>query len=345
MENQKPTSSSDEIDLGQLFNRIGDFFRNMGLGFLRFVATLRRIPIENKLAFILIIIASVVMGVTYSNLLKKSYYESTMILSSDYLNKRLVDNTIDKLNTLAEEKNKKGLGKVLNIPDSLANNILEFAAKPFVAESDLIEMEVLKEQLKNAQANAKNEKVIEQVVKRIEIENRHAFEITVRTLNPTVINLLQVALVNYFKNNQYIKNRIAVNRSNLIEKQRKLKSDGRKLDSLKSVIYENYKTMAAQGRQGSGNVFFSEKAATDPVAIYNQSLFVQAELEDVNEDIDLGKDFEVVDGFTEFSEPASASQLKIILISIGLGILLAYLLVGLVSFNKYLSTLDQQQNS
>ena len=172
-----------------------------------------------------------------------------------------------------------------------------------------------------------------------------AFEITVRTLNPTVINLLQVALVDYFKNNQYIKNRITVTHSNLLEKQRKLKSDVRKLDSLKLMIYENYRTMANQGRQGSNNVVFSDKSVTDPIAVYNQSLYLQDQLEEVNEDIDLGKDFEVVDGFTEFSEPASASQLKIILISIGLGILLAYLLVGLVSFNKYLSTLDQQQNS
>lgn len=340
MDNQKPNTSSDEIDLGQLFSKIGDFFGNIGLGFMRFLALLRKIPLENKAAFALIIAASIVIGITYSNFLDKKYYESTMILSSNYLNKRLVDNTIDKLNLLASEPTKKGLARVLNIPDTLANNILGFTARPFIAEQDLIELEVLKEQLKNAQTNAKNEQVIEQVVKRIEIENRHAFEISVRTLNPTVIADLQTALVNFFRNNEYIKRRIEVNKSNLLEKKQKLTNDLEKLDSLKFIIYDNYKTMAAQGRQGSNNVILSDKAVTDPVEIYNQDLNLYNQLQEINEDLYLQKDFEIVDGFTEFSEPSSASTLKVIVICILVGIVVAYLLVALYSFNKYLENLS-----
>jgi len=182
-----------------------------------------------------------------------------MILSSDYLNKRLVDNSIEKLNLLAGEENKHGLAKVLNISDSLASNIVEFKARPFVSEGDLIELEVLKEQLKNAQANAKNEKVIAQVVERIEIENRHAFEITVKTYNPTFIGALQSALVNHFKNNEYIKRRIEINKTNLLEKKTKLFHDLQKLDSLKFIIFDNYKSMAAQSRQGSNNVILATR--------------------------------------------------------------------------------------
>jgi len=340
MDSQKPNTSSDEIDLGQLFSKIGDFFKGIGMGFMRFLALLRKVPLENKAAFILIIAASVVIGIAYSNFVNKQYYESTMILSSNYLNKRLVDNTIDKLNLLAGEKGKKGLAKVLNIPDTLADNILEFAAKPFVAEQDLIELEVLKEQLKNAQADAKNEKVIEQVINRIEIENRHAFEITVRTLNPTVIGNLQAALVNFFKNNEYIKKRIKVTRSNLDEKKQKLTRDLEKLDSLKSVIYDNYKNMAVQGRQGSNNVILSDKAVTDPIQIYTQDLDLYNQLQYINSEISLQRDFEIVDGFTEFSDPASASTPKIVVISILVGILVAYLLVAFINFNKYLENLS-----
>jgi hypothetical protein len=53
----------------------------------------------------------------------------------------------------------------------------------------------------------------------------------------------------------------------------------------------------------------------------------------------LQNDFEVVDGFTEFSKPTSDGPIRTsgyaILIAIGLG----YLLVALFSFNKYLSKL------
>ena len=50
-------------------------------------------------------------------------------------------------------------------------------------------------------------------------------------------------------------------------------------------------------------------------------------------------DFEVVDGFTEFSEPASASLKINIAISILIGIAVAYLIVVFTAFNKYLANL------
>jgi hypothetical protein len=339
METQKPAGPSDEVDLTQLLSKIGTFFNNMGLGTLRFLALLRRVPLENKTLFLVIIAISIVAGFSYYSV-KNRFYETTMILSSNYLNKRLVENTIEKLNLLAEEDDKRGLAKILNVPDSVASIIDEFSSKPFVEEKDLIELEVLKEQLKSAQAESKNGKVIEQVIKRIEIENRHAFEIMVKTFNPTVTTVLQTALVNFFKNNEYIKRRIEITKINLLEKKTKIFHDLQKLDSLKFIIYDNYKSMAAQSRQGSNNVILSDKAVTDPVEIYNQDLDLYNQFQSVNSQIYLQSDFEVVDGFTEFSEPSSASTWKIVALSILIGLGVAYLIVALEVFNKYLSTLS-----
>lgn len=339
-ENPKPASSSDEIDLGVLFSRIGDFFRNMGLGFMRFLALLRRIPLDNKLLFGSLILVGVAFGISYSLLLKKKFYSTTMILSSEYLNKRIVDNTIEKLNLLAEEKDKKGLANVLQISIELAGNIVDFEAKPFVADTELIELEVLKEQLKNFQSsNTKNEKVIQQIIERIEIENRHAYEITVKVYNPTVVQELEIALVNYLKNNDYLKKRVEITKTNRIARKQKLVRESLKLDSLKSVIYANYQNMASQSRQGSNNVILSDKAVTNPIEIYNQDIGLYNEIQNIDRFLYLQNDFEVVDGFTEFSKPSSSGPVRIsayaILIAIGLG----YLLVALFSFNKYLDKL------
>ncbi len=338
-ENQKQASNSDEIDLGVLFSKIGDFFKNMGLGFLRFLAVLRRIPLENKTSFILLIIASVIVSISYSNFLKKKFYSTTMILNSDYLNKRIVDNTIEKLNLLAEEEDKKGLARVLQIPDTLAKNIHDFEAKPFVDESEIIEIEILKEQLKNAQTDNKNEKVIEQVIRRIEIENRHAFEITVRVYNPTVVHELETALLNYLRNNDYLKKRIEITKSNMLARKHKLLAESQKLDSLKSVIYANYQSMATQSRQGSNNVILSDKAVTNPIEIFNQDITIYNEIQIIDRHLYLQNDFEVIDSFTEFSKPSSAGAVKVSVIAILIAIGLGYLLVGIMSFNKYLSKL------
>jgi hypothetical protein len=336
MESQKPADRADEIDLGQLFTKMGDFFASVWFGFMRFLALVRRVPIENKAIFLLLIAGAIVVGSLYANLLKKKFYETSMILSSDYLNKRIVDNTIEKLNLLAREVDTRGLARVLRIPDSLAKNILEFTAKPFVKETDLIELEVLKEQLKNAQLESKNKDVIDQVIKRIEIENRHAFEITVRVYNPTIIRDLENALILFFRDNDYVKKRIEITKTNLLAKKQKLLKDRQKLDSLKEIIYSNYKSMAMQSRQGSNNVILSDKAVTDPVQIYQQDIIAYNELETVNRDLYLQADFEVVTRFTQFSEPSSASQVKIIAIAILGAIVLGYLIIALSTFNQYL---------
>lgn len=337
-ENQKQISNSDEIDLGVLFSKIGDFFKNMGLGFLRFLALLRRIPLENKTSFIILIVASIIVGISYSTFLKKKFYSTTMILNSEYLNKRIVDNNIEKLNLLAEEDDKSGLARVLQIPDALAENIHDFEAKPFINESEIIELEVLKEQLKSAQTGD-NKNVIENVIKRIEIENRHAFEITVSVYNPTVVRELETALVNYLKNNDYLKKRVEITKSNMLARKQKLLGESQKLDSLKSVIYANYQSMAAQSRQGSNNVILSDKAVTNPIEIFNQDINLYNEIQTIDRFLYLQNDFELVDGFTEFSEPSSASPIKISAIAILIAIGLGYLLVALSSFNKYLEKL------
>ncbi|HZY83026.1 MAG TPA: hypothetical protein VFE50_26085 [Cyclobacteriaceae bacterium] len=341
MENQRSNPPSEEIDLGGLLSKIGDGIRGAWLGFMRFLALIRRVPFDNKISFIFIIGASVAIGFVFSIYLRKNYYESTMILSSNYLNKRLAESTIEKLGQLAGEGRKGGLSKTLSLKDTLADNIIGFEVKPFVEENDVIELEVLKEQLRTAQgaASAANKTVIDQVIKRIEIENRHAFEITVRTLNPAVIPNLQNAIVNYFRSNPYIKKRIEINKINLDKRREKLASDIRKLDSLKKVIYANYRSMAEQSRQGSNNVILSDKSVTDPVQLYERDLIIYQQLQDVERQLYLQPDFEVVEGFTEFSEPANASVTKMLFYSVIIGIIIAYADVALRSFNKYLANL------
>lgn len=339
MDNQKPSSSSDEIDLGRLFTKLGEGFSAMGTGFVRFIAAVRRVPLDNKLSFTIVILGSLVFGYLFAKQLRQHYYESTMILSSDYLNKRLAESSIEKLTMLASERDKQGLARILNLHDTLADNILRFDVKPFVGENEIIELEVLKEQLRTAQASLNNKEVIDQILKRIEIENRHAFEITVRTLNPGVIPNLQDALVGYFSENPYIKKRVENYGKALSQRKLMLTSDLRKIDSLKKVIYANYQSMAER-KEGSNNVILGDKPVSDPVQVYSQGLAFYNQLQEVEKAMVLRPDFEVVEGFTEFSEPASPSLMTILIYSFGIGVGFSYLGVALRHLNAYLSTVN-----
>lgn len=337
MEDQKK-QQSEELDLGTLINKIGQGLQNGWMGFVRFLAMLRRVPLENRFSFLGIIVTSILIGTLYSVFLKKDYYETRMVLSCDYFNKRLVDDMVEKLNKLAWEHEKKGLAKVLNLPDTLADNIVKFEMEPLILEDELIEIEVLREQLRNAQLNSKNEQVIAQVIQRIEIENRHAFSITVRTLSASLIPNLQEAVVRYFRSNPYIAKRIEVNMALLEKRRSDLEHDKRRLDSLKVAFYKSVELAAANG-QGSNNVVLSEKTGS-AIDVYKQAIEVYDQLASVNKGIQLQNDFEIVTGFTEFSEPANPALATILLQSILVGIGIAYIEVALRSLNKYLAKVE-----
>lgn len=338
MEGQRPDRRSDEIDISEVFSRIGGAFGRGWMRFMRFLATLRRIPSENRIVFIAAIIVSIGFGAFFSTLVGRKFYESSMMFSCDYLNTRLAEHTVGKLDRLAREQNKHGLSKALGIPDSVAKNIIGFSLRTTVNENDIVEIEVLKEQLQATQ-NGTNQKMIQEVIERIELENRHTFEITVRTLSPTVIPNLQEGLVHYLLSNPYLKKRIEENKIALQKEERRLLNDVQKMDSLKAVVNDNFRTMASQ-RQGSNNVILSDRAVSDPVQIYGQALIIYDLLKETQTDLYLSKDFEIVDDFTQFSEPASPRLAIMLLYSILIGVAVAYAFVGLKHFNKYLANLN-----
>ncbi len=340
MENPQKPVPSDEIDLGVLFSKIGDFFNNVGMGFLRALAGLRQIPTQNKTLFILLFLISVVGAVLYSKgIITKKYYESTMIINSTYLNTRMLNETVGKLNQLAKEKNKIGLAKTLQISQKLGDSISSFMSKPFVSEEEVIDLEILSEKIRNL-SEKKDTKLIDQLIGRLKIENRHSFEITVQVNSPTSIKPLETALIKYFRTDPFIKKRIDIDSINLILKKKKLESESMKLDSLKKVIFQNYQSMAQQSRQGSNNVILSDKAVTDPIQIYNQDINLYNEIQAIDRELYIKPAFEVVTGFTEFTEPASPGIAKSILIFVLIAFALGYVIVALLSFNRYLSTLS-----
>lgn len=336
MEPQKPEPKSDDIDLGRLFSRIGAGIHGTWMGGMRLLATLRRVPLENKFLFGSIIVAVVILGVVFRIGLAKNYYESKMIFSSDYLNNKLASSMVDNLNALTGEKSKAGLAEALNLPDSVAGKINGFEIIPFIDKTDVVlEVEILKEQLRATRVPA-NKVLIEDILERIELEDRHAYEITVRTLSPSIIGTIQEAVVNYFRRNPYIQKRIEINKVNLTAMKANLSRDINKLDSLKRALYTRYES---SGSQASSTVYVAEKSL-NPAEIFTEGAEVYRLYNRVSMDLYTQKDFEVIDGFTHFTEPANSSLTRTILNSLLIGLLIAYFVVALRNFNRYLANLQ-----
>jgi hypothetical protein len=215
--------------------------------------------------------------------------------------------------------------------------IQRFEAEPFVAEKDIVEMEVLKEQLSNANIE---KAVVQKVIASLEIENKNAFQITVYVYDPAAVHEVGEGLVGYFKRNDFIKKRIEINRQNLVARKAKLERESRKLDSLKSVIYNNLENLSKQSREPAGNLMMSEKFIANPMDVYKEDYSFYNQLQEAEKDLYLQPDFEVVDGFTSIQEPASAGTAEVMAWGLLIGLGLGYLVILIRNWDKALSRLE-----
>jgi hypothetical protein len=329
----------DEIDLRKLFQAIGNFFVNIGRSIIRLILAVRRATLRYKVLLITAVIIGGLAGLT-ANKVFDPYYNTQLVLRSGYLNTQLVQNSIDKLNLLCEEETKEGLALTLGIPLEVAENIHEFSFEPFVAENDIVEIELLKQRLEELKIENTD---IDKVIQQIDIKNRNSFVISVQVYDTEIIANLQDALLDYFKNNPYIANRIRTNKARLEQLIVKLTQEVAMLDSLKNAYNFNLKAQGERkGPEASNSFFLGESGAVNPVSVYSQGVSLFQQLQSAKVSLELGSDFELVDGFTTFSKPDSPGLLKSIVLMAGIFLGLAYLLIILIEINRYLNRVEEQ---
>ena len=328
----------DEIDLRKFFQAIGNFFVNIGHGFIRLILAFRRITIRYKALLIAAIILGIIAGFA-ANKIFEPYYRTSLLLKSEYLNAKLVDNSLAKLNLLCEEDDRTGLAKVLNIELEVAENIVEFEFEPFIAEADVVEVELLKQKLEDLKIEKQD---IDRVIRQIEIQNRDTYQVSVLVNDINIIQNLESAIVGYFKHTPYIANRIKNNQENQIQLIAKLTNDVAQLDSLKEAYNLNLKSQAENPSEASSNLILGESGVVDPIRAYSEGISLFRQLQAVKTNFELASDFELVDGFTTFSKPDSPGLLKSIVIMVGIFLALAYGLIFLIELNKYLNKVEKE---
>ncbi|MDH5367552.1 MAG: hypothetical protein OEW67_11225 [Cyclobacteriaceae bacterium] len=334
--------NSDEIDLKDLFNYIGKAFHSFFERIINFIALIRRVTINYFKYFIVIVSIFLIATLSYYFTLKKETFGSSMLVKSQYLNTQLVDNSINKLNVLAQEKDKTTLAEVLNLEPNTAELINGFEFEPFITEDEKMEVVLLKEQLQNLKLE---EDVIGSITEKIELRNPNTFKITILTEENSVINTLEAAIENYFIESDYIKKRIENNRQTLLKRKEKLQKEQIKIDSLKHAIFEVYQSLSKQhGGQGSDNVILAGQEVTNPLSVFREDININDDILAIETALYLKNEFEVIEGLTPFSKPVSISLIKLLVYTVLVGIGFTYLLIILTTLNRFFEQREKQQN-
>lgn len=329
----------DEIDLRKLLQSIGNGIKNVGKSIINLIIWIRRISIRYKFLIISMVLIGGIVGIFF-NKTNKPFYNTSMLLSSEYFNARLVENNIEKLNNLCGEEDRLGLAKLLGIENSIATNIKGFAYEPLVSEEDIVDVEILKQKLEELKVKDPD---IAKVINQIQIQNKKTYVITVHVFDNIIIGDLQESVVEYFKNSPFVKNRIAINKNNQLKLISKLENDLSQLDSLKDLFNLNLKADAnRKGKSSaSSNVYVGESSTLDPTRFYSQSVSLYRQLQATQKQVELGDDFEVIDGFTAFAKPESPSWKDLAISSGAMFLGIAYMLIFLIESNKYLNRIEK----
>jgi len=305
----RKNSAEDEIDINRLFNTIGKgiakAFKAIFIVFFLFIDTF----ISNIKHLLILGLMGGVLGVGYFFLVKP-YYESSMTLGSIYYRGQFISNSIQNLNALCKEQNYRALTKILKINEAKAKALKGINIEPVVSPN----MQLLVNLYKNSEGNKHR---LDSLI--LSTEDT-IFQVRVQVYDTIALNGLDTSLVNYIKQNQFVKKRIAVERANLRSRRAKLIKESISLDTLKHNIALSYRNQAG-GRSGTNNVILDDKG-TNPIEIYREDLKIYEQILDIERLLYIGSEIEIIDSFVAFAEPESGSLVQNALKGILVGLLL-----------------------
>jgi hypothetical protein len=291
---QNKSTNTDEIDLLDLFRRIGRTFnhwgKELGRAFLISVVFLLRRWLPLGL--------SLVAGVGLSYFMKytsESFYTSDLILRNNIVSitdkNNPVSNAdlisyINKLHNYCEEKNNQALAKALSFNTGTAQNILDINAFWIIAKG--------KEHVPDQVDYANDHYIVDTV--NIRMQDR--LDLRVKIKSPQELSLLQNAIISYINKDSLFQQRNRVRRRQNKELLTRLDYDILQLDTLQKVkIFEEPRSHKPSN---GGQMIFLQEQKTQLVYpdIYNLYARKQA----LEAERDLYKD--VVTVLSDFNLPS-----------------------------------------
>lgn len=315
-ENKKSLQESDEIDLTKIFSKIYQGFISFLKLVVQFIFYFADAVFSNFKLITIVTLIGGLLGLIYF-FTNKPYYESNMTLSSDYYKGELLNNTIQNINEVAEEGNFKVLADLLNITTKKAKNIRSIKVNPLLTQN--YQMLV--------QHYSSDDKYKGKLDSLLIYNDQSTFKLAVEVYDTAALKGLDTVLINYIKDSEYVKKRIAIDRLNLINLQKKLNKESGSLDTLKRSIAASLRSSGDAGRNGTNNVILGEKSV-NPIEIYREDLTLYNQRQEVERQLALNAEIEVIEKFIPYIEPKSGTIFKNAIKGTIFGFLVALLIIS-----------------
>lgn len=342
-------NTSDEIDLGQLFQVIGrgfqKFFNFIGSIFkgIFHIVVLFLIFIQKNIIILAIAIIIGGIGGYILDTIIPDKYVSKMVVEPNFNSVQQLYNNISFYNDLADAKDSVALATALNITEHEAASIKEIFVDSYSDENQKIKL--FDEFVRELDTTTQKTIDFENYLKNFNSLDARFHQISVISTNNRVAKKMQPAIIGSISVNDYFKLQKRINDENLALQDTIYRKQLAEIDSLQSL----YKTVlvkeADKPMQGTSiNMGESGKTTNRELALVQEKDILKEKLVDLNEE--RANKSTIINIISDF--PTRGVELKGVWYSYKF--ILPLVLMGLVIFllallelNKYLKTYNNKR--
>lgn len=244
MSNQQPVpnnSSSEEVDLGQLFQLIGNGFRK----FFNFIGSIFKGIFNIIIHFLLFIqkhflkfaiagIVGLAIGV-YLDMIKEPKYISTMVVEPNFNSVQQLYNNVNFYNELAEAEDSTALAEALDLTLSDAGHIKEFTVESYSDENQKVLL--FDKFVRSLDTTTQKAIDMEKYLLNFNSFDARFHTISVKATNNSVAKKIQPSIINSISRNDYFNLQKSISDINIELQDSLYKKQINEIDSLQ-LLYK-----------------------------------------------------------------------------------------------------------
>lgn len=292
MDNQQPvknTSSSEEVDLGQLFQMIGNGFKK----FFNFIGNIFKGIFEVIIHFLLFIqkhflkfaIAAVVglaIGV-YLDIIKQPKYVSTMVVEPNFNSVQQLYNNIHFYNELAEAKDSTALAEALDLTPKEAGRIKEFTVESYSDENQKVQL--FDKFVRSLDTTTQKAIDMEKYLLNFNSFDARFHTISVTATNNSIAKKIQPSIINSISRNEYFNLQKSISDINIELQDSLYNKQIAEIDSLQ-LLYKRVMVKEADKPMQGTNISLGENGGKEnkELALINKMEELKTSLVQLNEE-------------------------------------------------------------
>ncbi|MFN6087491.1 MAG: hypothetical protein ACK47E_01965 [Cyclobacteriaceae bacterium] len=257
---------------------------------------------NNFRSLVLAFVIGSLLGLAFYQFVPK-VYESNMIIQSDILTESYGERIAESMDLLIREQNFEILGSRMGISLEKAASIKK------------IKIESVKQKQTNTTEKENN-----------------TFIITVRTTDNTLLPDLQNGLINYLRNNEFVKVRVRQRQDYYKAMIEKVGQEISSLDSLKKRLF-------------TGKPIYSNSAEmmlVDPTTIYSEIIKLSKEQIEYKNGLELVNSIQLVEGFTIYKKPVSPKLSISLAAGASIGVFFVLTLIAINGLRKIVELSEEK---